>query len=70
MFQYQGDLVLVVVDKQKFIFTIVLFVDIGHRELQLVNRMSKERESIPMTQAALDNLEAINSKEAKWKLTL
>ncbi len=70
MFQYQGDLVLMVMDKQKFIFTVVVFVDIDRRELQLVNRQSKEHEAIPMTQAALDNLQPCDGKEAKWKLVL
>lgn len=72
MLQLQGEKVLLVVDKDQSVYTIVLYIDGKQRELQLVNRTAKahEREAIPLSQAALDRLEPIKHKEAKWKLVI
>lgn len=78
MSELQGDTVLVVVDKDQFIFTIVRFVDEGHEELQLINRSSKDREPMPLTQAAFDAMVLVKEKDqpkdksrhTKWKLVL
>lgn len=66
----QGDIVLVIADKDEFLFTIVRFQDGDTDELQLVNRDSKEREIMPVTQAVIDNLVPIKHERAKWKLVL
>lgn len=70
MLALQGDLVLVIIEKTEFIFTIVHLVDGDRRELLLVNRQNKERQTFPLTQAVLDNMTPVKHKEAKWKLVL
>lgn len=70
MLKFQGDRVLVIMDQQEFIFTIVHFVDGDRHQLELVNRADPTSEPIPLTQAALDNLEPVRHGVAKWKLVL
>lgn len=69
MLKYQGDKVLVIVDKEQTIFTIVRIVG-ETEELCLVNRTEKNSEPLPLSQAILDSLEPIKHREAKWKLEL
>lgn len=70
MLRLQGDQVLLVVGDEEFIFTIIHFADIGHRELQLANRADRNSEPLTLTQAALDNLVPLKHERAKWKLVL
>lgn len=66
----QGDLVLIVVDKQESLFTIVRFQDGKVDKLQLVNRIEKSSEHIDLTQAVFDSMTTIKHEKAKWKLVL
>lgn len=69
----QGDIVLVLADKQEFLYTIIHFVDGDTHELELSDRTRKPRErgdNLLLTQAVLDNLVPIKHEKAKWKLTL
>lgn len=66
----QGDLVLIVIEKQESLFTIVRFQDGKLDKLQLVNRSEKNSEHIDLTQAVFDSLKPIKHEKAKWKLVL
>lgn len=73
MLDLQGDIVLLVVDDQEFLFTIIRFVDGNTEELQLVDKTVPVRDRptpMPLTQAVLDNMVTIKHEKAKWKLVV
>lgn len=73
MLELQGDIVLVIADKQQFLYTIVRFVDGTEHRLELSDRTRKPKErgeNLPLSQAVLDNLVPIKHEKAKWKLVL
>lgn len=73
MLALQGDLVLVVADRQEFLYTVIHFIDGDAHKLELSDRTRKPNErgeNLPLTQAVFDNLVPIKHQNAKWKLTL
>jgi len=71
--QLQGDMVLVVIDGEEFLYTIVHFINGENHSLELSDRTKKPKdrgENVPITQAILDNLVPVKHEKAKWKLVL
>lgn len=77
MLAIQGDLVLVYKQMggvvHAYTLTLVRVIDIGHQEMRMVNRASKDRKpDWPFTQKWYDRLKPAreNKEGAKWEVTV
>lgn len=70
MRELQGDIVLIVIDKQESLFTIVRLMEGKHGRLQLANRSEKGTDHLDLTQAVFDSMKPIKHEQAKWRLEL
>jgi hypothetical protein len=70
MRELQGDIVLIVIGGEEFLYTIVRFMDSKTGRLQLSNRSDKGGEHLDLTQAVMDSMKPIKHEQAKWRLEL